>query len=204
MYSSYTHPVLTCHELPGKLYTHTTPHHVFMPQLSFPFSSARSATSFPFQNRQRNRHVISNDRLMKDISWCAYSTKRPHSQINRKSGGDFVGPASVHWSLEKDKLNNWKLKKNHWVIQFVYLSIQLTTQTPNVHFMLCRECLFCWHYCERTLRFLGKGTLWCYQQFFSFWLVMIVTFVFIVNTQKFRLMWNTLSLWLNFSRTILV
>lgn len=92
---------------------HTTPH--MHASIVFSFPSARP-TSFSSQNRQRNWHLISNDKLTKDIAWYANLIKCLHFGIScspgKKSGGDIVVPASVRWSLETDKLNNsnWEKK----------------------------------------------------------------------------------------------
>lgn len=183
----YTHLALMCHELPGKPYTHTPVHThttACMPQLSFFLF-----ISFPFQNRQRNGHSISNGRLTKDISWSANLTKCLYLEIsygpNRKSGGDTVTQLQIidlwrqiSWIIQKKKKNTLRAESSS-----LYLSlIQLTGQTPNPHFVMLWESVLLVCTVKVLLGSWEKSTLWYYQQFFSFWLVMIITFVCIVNT----------------------
>lgn len=157
----YTHLALMCHELPGKPYTHTPVHThttACMPQLSFFLF-----ISFPFQNRQRNGHSISNGRLTKDISWSANLTKCLYLEIsygpNRKSGGDTVTQLQIidlwrqiSWIIQKKK----KKHSESWVIQFVSFIDPINWTNAKSPFCYAVRVCFVGMYCESTSWFLGE------------------------------------------------
>lgn len=113
-------------------------------------------TFLPFQNRQRNGHFISKDRVTKDISWWAKLTNRLY--LERSYGPDRKSGEGTVTRLEFIDL--WR--QIHWIIQIkkqiapraessslpVSLT-QLTRRMPTPHSVSCRG---------RLLR--GRGCAW--------------------------------------------
>lgn len=119
--------------------------------------------------------------LLQHLHWAR------SSYSSNMSWSDFMVSPSVHWGTEKNKLNNTNWKKKSYpeccIIPFVSLIDWINWTNAKLPFYLRLWMPFLFICIVKVLcGFLGgKGTLWYYKQFFSFWLVMIATFVFTVN-----------------------